>query len=204
MTKLQLELSDTGHSARDDNMAEFKGVSEWKCCRLSNKKLQLPIVSDCKGHLFNKEAILEWLLTPGREDYSQVQISQFSHIRKLDDVVELRGLKEQGDSLICEYGDNIVGETGAKLIYLVPCGDMLPNSSLQVLEKKFCPKCGESFQESDVIMINPSSPMVIESLKDRAVKLQQQMKHHNGKPRRKPKRKTTLSKTGPSKKPKKL
>lgn len=182
-TKLQLELADRGHSVRDDDLARFKGASEWKYCRLSNKKLQLPIMSDYKGHLFNKEAILEWLLTPGREDYTEAQIAEFSHIRKLDDLVELHSVQERGDTLKCEYGDVAFGET-AKLVYLVPCGDVLPH---QVLSGDRCPQCGASYQ--DVIAINPSSTKVIRSLEDRMARLRQELRHHNGKPTRKLKRK---------------
>lgn len=186
MTKLQLKLADTGHSASDDDVGQFKGDSQAKYCRLSNRRLQLPIVSDYMGHLYNKEAVLEWLLTPGREDYTAAQVAQFSHIRRLDDVVELQNLTQQGESLRCESGDVLLGDAAARLVYLVPCGDVVPKPML--LEDHRCPKCGANYQ--DVVTINPSSAKVIESLKLRIARLQQQMKHHNGKPRKSKPRKS--------------
>ncbi|QLL34664.1 hypothetical protein HG536_0H00390 [Torulaspora globosa] len=158
-------------------------------------------MSDYKGHLFNKEAILEWLLTPGREDYTKAQIAKFSHIRRLDDVVELHGVKEHANTLKCEYGDVALGEASAKLVYLVPCGDVLPR---QVLSDGRCPQCGASYQETDVIAINSSSAKVIKSLKDRMTRLQQEMRHHNGKLRRKLKPKPERMEEAPPNKIRKL
>ncbi|QLQ81783.1 hypothetical protein HG537_0G00370 [Torulaspora globosa] len=166
----------------------------WKYCRLSNKKLQLPIMSDYKGHLFNKEAILEWLLTPGREDYTDAQIAEFSHIKRLDDVVELHGVEERADTLKCQYGDIALGETNAKLVYVVPCGDVLPR---QALSGGRCPQCGASYRESDIITINPTSAKTTKSLQDRMATLHQEMRHHNGK-LRKPKR-NRMDQTQPTK-----
>lgn len=195
MSKLKLHPVNGGNVAKDDDLRNFKAASEWKFCKLSNKRLRLPIVSDYKGHLFNKEAILEWLLTPGREDYSQDQISNFAHIRRLDDVVELRNLKEiesaetkdrakESRSIVCEYGEGTFGKCSIKFVYIVNCGDVLPVSSLQMVNQKTCPKCGVSYKDLDVIILNPSSSDEIQKLADRHKELMVSNKHHNGKEKR--------------------
>lgn len=187
-----MKISDVGHSAKDDDRNEFLRTSQWECCRLSNKKLELPIVSDYKGHLFNKEAILEWLLTPDREDYSQNQIEKFSHIRKLDDVVELRNLSQvsdshEGFSLRCDYNDTKLGQSASRLVYLVPCGDVLPVTSLSISSSRRCPKCDQQYQELDVITINPSAKDAL-ALEKRMQKIKD-TRHHNNSTRKRLKRK---------------
>lgn len=190
---MQLKISGTGHSAKDDDRQGFTRASQWECCRLTNKRLELPIVSDYKGHLFNKEAILEWLLTPDREDYSPDQVARFSHIRRLDDVVELRNLRQVGtgsgdSSLRCDYDDATLGQSASRLVYLVPCGDVLPSTSLRVSPSSRCPKCDRPYQESDVITINPPAKDA-QALEKRMQELRE-TQHHNGNPRKKrPKRK---------------
>lgn len=163
--------------------------SKWKYCKLSNKRLQLPIVSDYKGNLFNKEAILEWLLTPGREDYSNDQIKNFSHIKKLDDVIELRNLKEiestdeghnSGSTIVCEYGEGVFGKSVTQFIYLATCDDVLPVKALDLVNKKICPKCGIPYQTLDVIMIYPPGLNDVKRLEDRHEMLRKANKHHNG------------------------
>lgn len=192
-----MKYSNNRHVTKDDDFQKFHSISEWGFCRLTNKQLRLPIVSDYKGHLFNKEAILEWLITPGKEDYSSDQIQKFSHIRKLDDVVGLNNIKEKscserledgGSVLECEYGEGILGKA-AKYVYIVTCGDVLPSSALHMFSNDKCPKCGTPFHTPDVITINPSTEEEIKLLEERKKDLDQRNQHHNGSARKKMKRK---------------
>lgn len=192
-----MKYSNSRHITKDDDFQKFHSISEWGFCRLTNKQLELPIVSDYKGHLFNKEAILEWLITPGKEDYTADQIQKFSHIRKLADVVELKNIKEKSSSerlgdggsvLQCEYGEGLLGKA-AKFVYIVSCGDVLPSTALQMFSNDKCPKCGTPFHTLDVITINPSTEQEIKSLEERIGELDQRNQHHNGSARKKKKRK---------------
>lgn len=189
---MQLKISDVGHSAKDDDRQAFLKASQWKYCRLSNKRLELPVVSDYKGHLFTKEAILEWLLTPDREDYNEDQVTRFSHIQKLNDVVELRNLSQVGSNegdypLKCDYDETILGRSASRMVYLVPCGDVLPSTALKVSATMRCPKCDHQFTNTNVITINPSLKDA-QAQEDRIEKIKD-THHHNGTSRKRPKRK---------------
>jgi hypothetical protein len=54
-----------------------KNAAKWNNCRLSQAPLQKPIVGDANGFLYNKEAIIEFLL-----DRSKYEAG-FEHIKSL-------------------------------------------------------------------------------------------------------------------------
>ncbi|GAV56092.1 hypothetical protein ZYGR_0AZ02640 [Zygosaccharomyces rouxii] len=202
--RLQLAAeTDRSKSPAEQELRQFQDASIWTCCRLTNKRLRLPLVSDFKGNLLNKESVLEWLLTPEREDFNQEQIRQFSHIKKLNDVIDLKGIRETKDGFQCEFSGDELGKTNVKFIYLTNCGDVLPKSSLELsTKKKHCPKCESPYEDLDVITLNPSS-YELESLQQRMHKLEELNLHHNGKTRsKKRKKRTTSTKQGNIKRPK--
>lgn len=153
----------------------------------------MPLVSDFKGNLLNKESVLEWLLTPEREDFNQEQIKQFAHIKRLNDVVDLKGIQETENGFQCEFSGDELGKTNVKFIYLTLCGDVLPKSSLGLSTKKnHCPKCESPYEDLDVITLNPSN-RELESLQERMHKLEELNLHHNGKTRSKKRKRTAKS-----------
>ncbi|AQZ15819.1 (Zrou_YGOB_Anc_8.869) [Zygosaccharomyces parabailii] len=173
---------DNSQSTAGQDLREFRETSLWKCCRLTNKRLRLPVVSDSRGHLLNKESVLEWLLTPKREDFNEEQIEQFAHIKKLNDVVNLHGLQELDDGLLCEFSGEILGNTSVRFAYLNTCGDVVPKTSLTLLTEMQCPKCNIAFQKQDIITLNPSA-QELEALERRIKRLDELGVHHNGKPK---------------------
>lgn len=185
---------DRSKSPAEQDLRQFQNTSLWTCCKLTNKKLRLPLSSDFKGNLLNKESVLEWLLKPKGEDSNHEQIRQFSHIKKLNDVVDLKGMEETKEGgLQCEFSGDELGKTNVKFIYLTGCGDVLPKSSLGLTtKKKHCPKCDSPYEDIDIITINPSS-QELELLQERMHKLQELNLHHNGKTRSLKKKKRTKS-----------
>lgn len=127
-------------------------------------------------------------MTPEREDFSDEQIEQFAHIRKLNDVVDLRGLQERDDYLFCEFSGDALGKTNVKFAYISTCGDVLPRRSLNLLSETRCPKCDKSFEELDVITLNPADSE-LEMLKGRMRKLDELRIHHDGKSKAKRRKK---------------
>lgn len=148
----------------------------------------MPLSSDFKGNLLNKESVLEWLLTPEREDFNEEQIKHFSHIKKLNDIVDLKGLRETSEGFQCEFSGDELGKANVKFIYLTNCGDVLPKSSLGLgTQRNRCPKCESPYTDLDVIALNPSK-YELGLLQERMHKLEEMNLHHNGKMRSRKKR----------------
>ncbi|EDO15272.1 hypothetical protein Kpol_455p3 [Vanderwaltozyma polyspora DSM 70294] len=154
--KLELDKDTTNQPVSDDNVKEFQDGSIWKYCKLSNKPLLVPIVSDYKGQLFNKESVLEWLLTPEKEDYTSQQVEQFKHIKKLNDVIELKNIIQSSNGEIrCGYGDDVLGKNPkVRFIYISKCGDVLPKRIISRDSEKKCPVCNEVYEVADIVNIN--------------------------------------------------
>ena len=88
-------------------------------------------MSDYKGRLYNKEAILEWLLSPER--FPEVQQSVVKHIKSLKDVVDLQIVREDKTSRwICPISrKDIVAEAAAtRIIYVAECGHVFTESTI--------------------------------------------------------------------------
>lgn len=66
----------------------IKRDAQWKHCQLSNEFLREPVVACELGRLYNKEALLQFLLN--RDSASESQISLMKHVRKLKDTKTLR------------------------------------------------------------------------------------------------------------------
>lgn len=152
-------------------------------------------MSDSKGYLLNKESVLEWLLTPKREDFNEQQIEQFAHIKKLNDVVDLHGLQELNDGLLCEFSGEILGNTSDRFAYLNTCGDVVPKASLTLLTEMQCPKCNIPFQKQDIITLNPST-QELEALERRIKRLDELGVYHNGKLKSMKRKKTNEKQPG--------
>lgn len=167
-------------------------VSRWSACRLSGRPLELPVVSDYLGGLLSKEAVLEWLLTPDNEDYTEDQVRLFGHIKSLKDVVELQNLTEnKGAGLSCEVGDEVLGKSSGKFAYLVGCGHVVPRRMLEhTQEVGKCPVCDKGFSSLDVITLNAEGADS-EALRARMDQLRQKDLTHSGKPIKGKKRRHT-------------
>lgn len=156
--------------------------------------MRLPVVSDYKGNIFNKDAVLEWLLSPSKEEYSQELIKKFAHIKKLNDVIELQNLEEayckgeEDEDLIpiglkCKFGDDLLGSSSLQYVYLIPCGDVLPRDALNLTKNSVCPVCQSNFENKNLIPLNPTFLDDEYKLQQRINELDLQHKFHNLKPK---------------------
>ena len=111
----------------------------WSTCPLSQQPLKPPIVSDCAGGLYNKDAVLEYLLpaegvdggdeegarerTREREEKEKVLQGRVGGLR---DVVEVKFHTGGGGGegkWVCPVTDKELGPgTGVRSVYVVPCG----------------------------------------------------------------------------------
>ncbi|PWN28377.1 hypothetical protein BDZ90DRAFT_213958, partial [Jaminaea rosea] len=96
--------NDGGSIARRDELVKVKvgkPVQEaarqrrarWSTCALSKKPLKQPVVADGLGRMYNKEALVNWLIQSKVNDAKGVKDeagANMSHVRKLKDVTELK------------------------------------------------------------------------------------------------------------------
>lgn len=132
------------------------------------------------GNLFNKEAVLEWLLNPLHDNYTDEQIKLFNHIKSLRDIVDLCNLSqdESSGNLVAMVTDEILGKSTKKFIYLSTCGDVLPHNMTEHVNK--CPICSKPFTKLDIIQINPITSDERILLQERMNILRNKNLYHNG------------------------
>ena len=112
------------------------------------------MVSDLLGKLYNKDAILEFLLptgddapASGKADYEQILEGR---VRGLRDVVEVKfeveketdkakngSLGSRGERWICPVTHKALGP-GVKAVYLVPCGHAFSESAVKEISSQNC------------------------------------------------------------------
>ncbi|NXE38272.1 RTF2 protein, partial [Ptilorrhoa leucosticta] len=161
-----------------DKVAEL--VARWFYCALSQEKLRRPIVACELGRLYNKDAVIEFLLdkSPGKSPMESA-----SHIKSIKNVTELKlvdnpawgGDKESskgdkcGDLQAARFICPVVGlemNGRHRFCFLRSCGCVFSERALKEIKSEVCHKCGVPFQEEDVIVLNGSKEDV-EILKKR-------------------------------------
>lgn len=145
-------------------------VAKWRYCAISQEELKLPIVSCELGKLYNKDAVIEYLL----DKSSTNEVAR--HIRNLKDIMELKltpnpsykkSVADKGD----EYVDRQAAEficpvTGLemngkyKFCYIQKCGCVMSDRSLKEIKSDVCHKCGQKYADEDIIIINGASDEV--------------------------------------------
>ena len=171
-------------AARNPNNTEAKAkllesqTHAWTYCPLSQRPLSKPIVSDCAGVLYNKDAIIEHLLpsddsSPERKaEHDDVLQGRVKSIR---DVVEVRFKEVQDevtklDKAICPITSKELGPT-TKSVYLVPCGHAYAELAVREVPSETCMECNEPFSPRDIITILPVVEEDIQRMKERVAKL---------------------------------
>ncbi|CCX05248.1 Similar to UPF0549 protein C1D4.09c; acc. no. Q10154 [Pyronema omphalodes CBS 100304] len=154
------------HSQIRDTQAQTRQY-RWSTCQLSKRPLATPVVSDSLGRLYNKDAIIEWLLR-GTEAYGDGEEVLQGRVKSLKDVVEVKFevLREEGkdaesgreERWVCPVSRKELGQ-GVKAVYIVPCGHVLAESAVK--------ECTKPYDEIDVIPINPEEQKDIERLQER-------------------------------------
>lgn len=144
----------------------FELNAKWFHCAVSQEPLRAPIVSCELGNLYNKESVLEYLL-----DKASATTEVAKHIRSLKDVKELQvtenaAYEEKGekadsyqDFQACRYVCPVVGiemNGRYKFCFLWKCGCVFSERALKEVKSSVCHKCGKSFVDEDVVVINGS------------------------------------------------
>lgn len=171
------------NAARDPNTTELKATQQeaqthaWTYCPLSSHPLVAPIVSDCAGTLYNKDAVLEQLLP--QDDAVPATLAKDKEtvlngrVKGLRDVVEIKfAVLKQGkeEKKICPITSKELGPS-TKAVYLVPCGHAFAEAAIRELAGETCTECNEPYEADNVIPILPLAQDEIARLAARASKL---------------------------------
>ncbi|XP_061487191.1 replication termination factor 2 isoform X2 [Rhineura floridana] len=149
-----------------DKNAEL--VAQWYYCTLSQEKLSRPIVACELGRLYNKDAIIEFLLDKSSD---KVLVEAASHIKSIKNVIELNltdnpaWTGDKGNTKGDKYDDiqsarficPIVGlemNGRYRFCFLRNCGCVFSERALKEIKTEACHKCGITFQDDDVIVLN--------------------------------------------------
>ncbi|XP_067229009.1 replication termination factor 2 [Chanodichthys erythropterus] len=168
-----------------DKNAEL--AAKWKYCALSQEKLKRPIVACELGRLYNKDAIIEYLLDKSAE---RPNTEVVVHIRGIKDVKELnltdnpawegerRNIKgDRYEDMHCAmFICPVVGlemNGKHKFFYLQTCGCVFSERALKEVKTEICHKCGDPFQEDDLVVLNGT--------KEEVEKLQKAMEERRSK-----------------------
>ncbi|XP_072540917.1 replication termination factor 2 isoform X2 [Salminus brasiliensis] len=168
-----------------DKNAEL--AAKWKYCALSQEKLRRPIVACELGRLYNKDAVIEYLLDKSAE---RPNVEVVAHIRGMKDVKVLNltdnpawegeRRNAKGDCyedmhcamFICPVvGLEMNGKH--KFCYLQTCGCVFSDRALREVKTEICHKCGDPFQDEDIVVLNGS--------KEELEKLQKTMEERRAK-----------------------
>jgi hypothetical protein len=135
----------------------------WSQCPVSHKALVKPIVSDYSGDLYNKDAILQFLLPAEVSPIDKEEYEKFiqGRIKSLKDVVEVHFEVEvdqttKNERWICPITAKELGPS-VKAVYLVPCGHAFSQEAITEMKAEQCSQCGTAYVARDVIPILPST-----------------------------------------------
>ncbi|KAG7159081.1 replication termination factor 2-like [Homarus americanus] len=137
----------------------------WRHCSISQTPLKKPIVACEIGRMYNKEEVLTRLLDRSAEP-------GMSHIKGLKDIKELNltpnpGYIHEGANKGDAYTDHQAAEficpvTSLEMngkyhfSFVWRCGCVVSERALKEVKSDVCHKCGQPYQEEDVIPLNPS------------------------------------------------
>ncbi|OAX81269.1 hypothetical protein ACJ72_04387 [Emergomyces africanus] len=157
-------------AARNPTSAELKETLRehlehyWSTCPLSHKELLSPIVSDCSGNLYNKDAILKFLLpAEDAEDISSKADCEEilkGRVKGLRDIVEVKfEIDDDGGKgkrrRVCPITRKQLGPN-VKSVYLVPCGHAFSEEAIREMKSDKCLQCNEIYLPENIIPILPS------------------------------------------------
>lgn len=150
----------------------------WSTCALSHEPLSEPVVSDAMGTLYNKHAVLDYLLSesrkeapPSKEELAAKKESFKDRLRSLKDIVEVKfHLEVESRKWTCPVTNKTLGP-GTKAVYIVPCGHAFAESLMATVPGETCLQCNESYQKEHIIPILPTSQADKDRLTERLDKL---------------------------------
>ncbi|KAK9837896.1 hypothetical protein WJX74_007445 [Apatococcus lobatus] len=164
-----MPAQSAGRQLKASGLAEKK-AARWTSCSLTSEPLKSPASADFLGNLFNREAVLRFLLArKGKfEDeatlYAHMNLLQQSgmnldHLQNKRDVfaVHLQWAQDSPDqpstkSVVCPITD-LRGSLHS-FAALRPCGHVLSMRAIQQMTDQSCPVCNQLFAKEDVIPLN--------------------------------------------------
>ncbi|XP_075880961.1 replication termination factor 2 isoform X2 [Nelusetta ayraudi] len=148
-----------------DKNAEM--VAKWKYCALSQEKLRRPIVACEMGRLYNKDAIIEYLLDKSAERPNAEAVVHIRGMKDIKDLILTDNPEWEGERRNAKgdkYEDNcgmficpVVGlEMNGKhrFCYLQTCGCVFSDRAMKEVKTEICHKCGDPFKNEDVVILN--------------------------------------------------
>ncbi|XP_024301145.1 replication termination factor 2 [Oncorhynchus tshawytscha] len=175
-----------------DKNAEL--AARWKYCALSTEKLRRPIVACDLGRLYNKDAVIEYLLDKSADRPNSEVVS---HLRGIKDIKELnltdnpawegerRNTKgDRYEDMHCAmFICPVVGlEMNGKhrFCFLQTCGCVFSDRALKEVKTEICHKCGDPFKDENLVVLNGT--------KEEVEKLREKMEEKRAKATKKPKK----------------
>jgi hypothetical protein len=148
----------------------------WTTDPITNTPLGKIIVSDCNGKLYNKESIINFLLSSD----DVVQKAEAGKIlagavKSLKDIIEVKfevdpaATEERNangsiaQKWVCPITNKQLGP-GSKAVYLVPCGHAFSGVAIKEVAEEKCLQCGEAYAQNDIIPIVPTSEIDVARL----------------------------------------
>lgn len=136
----------------------------WSQCPISHKALVKPVVADYAGDLYNKDAIIQYLLPDDVSTIDKAEAEAFlqGRVKGLKDVVEIifeeeYDEKKNADKWICPVTSKELGPA-VKAVYLVPCGHAFSSEAIKEMKSSECVQCGQQYESPrDVLPILPVS-----------------------------------------------
>ena len=154
---------------KDDSDAQVK----FKTCYLSRQKLKAPIVSDGLGRLFNREAILEWLVGEREIELDNIKsIKDFTTL-KLQLVPSSKEEKDKSKFMCPITQKEMNGNF--KFVY-PPCGCVVAEMAVQNVQVETCLVCGKEYEKEALIPIYTSDEYELNNLLEKLKKKQEKRK----------------------------
>jgi hypothetical protein len=171
------------NAARNPTASELKETQKeaqahrWSTCSVSHVPLRRPVVSDSAGVLYNKDAILQYLLpaeatTIDKDEYAKILQGR---VKSLKDVIEVlfetdADHKGANERWICPVTSKELGPA-VKAVYLVPCGHAFSQEAIKEMKSEQCLQCNQSYEAENVIPILPVGKEEIVFLENRMERL---------------------------------
>ncbi|CAI2180167.1 13278_t:CDS:10 [Funneliformis geosporum] len=144
-------------------------IATWFFCALSKRLLQEPVVVCGLGKLYNKDAVIEYLLN--KNVYGDGD-TICSHISTMKDVKALKlaanpAFKDTNGASIAHFDQGMVSRFicpitmkemngKVKFVYLETCGCVFSEQGLKEVPSSSCIQCSKPFKQENIITINPS------------------------------------------------
>ncbi|RKP26545.1 Rtf2 RING-finger-domain-containing protein [Syncephalis pseudoplumigaleata] len=157
--------------------ARIQTIARWFYCALSKTLLQVPVVADLLGTLYNREAILEMLLDRSRYGDADVICP---HIHSLKDVVTLKLTPNSAAQYSHTNGTTLMGadESAPRALFVCPitkremngryrfvfsrqCGCVVSEQAVREIEEAHCLVCNKPVAPDDYIPINPDAEQLV-------------------------------------------